>query len=293
MTAFLAFCGFKPFRFWRFLPNLLLLVAIGHVVYYASTTPTHEGPWKPYYAEIPEFHEEESVFHLRNFRRARYDGSGAVTSISWEERSVDLRDLQSVWLGISVFNEPALAHTFLSFDFGDGDPVVVSVEARQRPDQKYDPVKGVYDYLHLIYVLADERDIIGVRTHDRGEKVYFHPLTIEPETMRKLFRDMMQRVRDIRTRPEFYNTLTSNCTNSLLKGAPYSKVRKYLDYRVVLPGFADRAAWAEGILDTRYSLESLQRAALINPSGYSPDQPNMSAFLRSEYYRRLGQEAML
>lgn len=292
MRALLAFFGFRPFRFWRLLPSLLLFLLAGHAIYYASTTPTHDGPWKPYYAEIPGAEETDSVFHLRNFRRARYDGSGEVTSISWEERSVDLDDLKSVWLGISVFSEPALAHTFLSFDFGDGDPVVVSVEARQRPDQNYDPVMGAYDYLHLVYVLADEQDIIGVRTHDRAENVYFHPLTIEPETMRKLFRDMMQRVAEIRNRPEFYNTLTSNCTNSLLKGAPYSNVRKYLDYRVVLPGFADRAAWAEDILDTRYNLESLQRAALVDPSSYSPNQPDMSAFLRSEYYRKLGQEEM-
>ena len=135
MTALPAFFGFRPLKFRRLLLSLLLLLVVGHVAYYATTTPTHDGPWKPYYAQIPEVEENNLVFHLRNFRRARYDGSGEVRSISWEERSVDLNDLQSVWLGISVFNEPALAHTFLSFDFGDGAPVVVSVEARQRPDQ--------------------------------------------------------------------------------------------------------------------------------------------------------------
>ena len=270
-----------------------MVLALGHVVYFASTTPTNDGPWKPYYERIAAVEQEGDVFRISNFRRVRYDSEGAPVSISWEVRTVNLDDLRSVWLGISVFSEPALAHTFLSFDFGDGDPLVVSVEARQRPDQSYDPLKGLYDAFHLTYVLADERDIIGVRTHPRGEKVYFYPLTIEKETERKVFRDMMGRVKDLAGQPEFYNTFTSNCTNSLLEGAPYSLFRKYLDYRVVLPGFAAKAAYGEDIIDTRYPLESLMRAALVDPSGYSPDQPDMSAFLRSDYERRLKAENML
>lgn len=293
MDKFLKYIGLKPRSVRRLAASFTSLVVFGHIIFYAFTSPVNEGPWKPYYERTALVEMLDGAYHIRNFRRARYDAEGVIQSIEWQDRIVDPSKLKSVWLGISVFAEPLLAHTFLSFDFGDGDPLVVSIEARQRPDQSYSPVRGLYDAYHLIYVLADERDIIGVRTHARAETVYFHPLTIEPETQQTLLADMMARTAKVAAEPEFYNTLTGNCTNSLIRDAPYSVIKRYFDPRVLLPGLVDRAAYAEDILDRRYSLESLKRAALIDPAEFSPSQSDLSAHLRSKYRERLSKEERL
>jgi len=293
MEKILKIIGVAPRSKKRLLLAGLGLFLLLHLIYFAATSPTNEGPWKPYYERVASVEMIDGDYHITNFRRARYDAAGELESIKWQDRTIDPTKLKSVWLGISVFAEPLLAHTFLSFDFGDGDPLVVSIEARQRPDQSYSPVKGLYDAYHLIYVLADEQDIIGVRTHARAEMVYFHPLIIEPETEQTLLADMLARTANVGTAPEFYNTLTGNCTNSLIRDAPYSWLKRHFDPRVLLPGLVDRAAYAEDILDRRYSLEGLQRAALIDPEGFSPTQNDLSDHLRAAYRERLSLEDRL
>ena len=116
---------------------LIMLMALN--IYYLLTTATNLGPWKRGYektatVEFDVFLESNvRTATIRNFRRARYEPSGATKTVDWSVRKVDLNKLESVWYGISVFSAPGLAHTFLSFDFGDNDPIVISVEARMRP----------------------------------------------------------------------------------------------------------------------------------------------------------------
>lgn len=169
--------------------GLAIAIAFGAtvIIYYGMTKPTHEGPWKPEYARVASAQVSGDAVTIQNFRRARYNGKGTESQIDWLTRNVDLNRLQDVWFGISVFAEPGVAHTFLSFDFGDEDPVVVSVEARQRPGQSYGPVRGALRRFHLTYVFADERDIVGVRTHSRRNDVYYLPLSIPRDRARTLF----------------------------------------------------------------------------------------------------------
>jgi hypothetical protein len=61
----------------------------------------------------------------------------------------------------------ALAHTMLSFGFEDGDYLGVSVEVRLEKGETYRPTLGLFGQFELIYVIADERDLIRVRTEYR------------------------------------------------------------------------------------------------------------------------------
>lgn len=273
----------------RYLKRAAIALAAGILallVYFLFTTPTNDGPWKALYQNLASAEIAGDSVEITNFRRARYDATGQPETINWESRSVDLAALEEVWFGISVFAEPGLAHTFLSFDFGDGDPVVISVEARQRPDQSYGVVTGLLDGFQLIYVMADERDIIGVRTHLRHEEVFFQPLSIRRETGVALFRDMLARANGLVDQPEFYNTLTSNCTNSLIRDADFPAWRRYLDWRMMLPGYSDRIAYEFDILDQRYLLADLRAVARLDPATYVLEAPDMSAQIRKNYYER-------
>ncbi len=297
---------------WKKIGWKLLLMIISALIslniYYLFTTPTKDGLWKTQYEKIAtvefngsialsnpsELYEpkelKETTVTIHNFRRARYDETGAVKKINWSERKVNLDELQSVWYGISVFSSPGLAHTFLSFDFGDEDPVVISVEARMRPEQQYSPLKGVLDNYHLIYVIADERDIIGVRTHKRAEEVYFMPINVDKKRRQKMFIDMMNRANSLDNQPEFYNTFTSNCTNSIMRETKIPAWQYYLDPRIVLSGYSDRIAYQYGVLDQNYSRKVLREASHIQTDGFTDEAPDFYNKIRNSYYQKLKAE---
>ena len=253
-------------------------------VCYQFTNPTNDGPWKAEYERLASARIENDLVTIENLRRARCDSDGHPHKIDWTERSVSLSDLKDVWFGISVFASPGLAHTFLSFDFGDGDPIVISVEARQRPEQHYSPVAGALDRYHLIYVIADEQDIVGVRIHSRHNEVYFQPLSISWERAQRLFRDMVARANSLIESPKFYNTFTSNCTNSILSDTDVPGWRRYFDWRILLPGFSDRIAYEYGVLDQEYSREELRTAAHLSSADLEPEDPSFSMKIRASFY---------
>jgi len=256
-------------------------------IYYLLTIPVNDGPWLAVYEKLASVEIKQDAVTINNFRRARYNDDGRPREIEWSERRVNLSDLKEVWFGISVFADPGLAHTFLSFDFGDDDPIVISVEARMRPDQSYHPLEGALDNYHLIYTISDEMDIIGVRTHKRPDEVYFQKLTITPDFARTLWMDMINHTNSLATTPEFYNTFTSNCTNNLLVGTTLPTWRRYLDPRILLPGYSDRVAYEYDFIDTQYSYELLREAAHINPDGFTAEDPEFSVKIRAGYYGKL------
>jgi len=256
-------------------------------IYYLFTTPTNQGPWQTHYEKNATIDLAGNIATINNFRRARYDEFGATKNIRWSERKVNLDKLQSVWYGISVFSSPGLAHTFLSFDFGDEDPVVISVEARMRPNQGYSPLTGALDNYHLIYVFADEQDIIGVRTHKRSDEVYFMPINADKKRRQKMFIDMSHRANSLDSQPEFYNTFTSNCTNSIMRETQIPVWQYYLDPRIVLPGFSDRIAYQYGVLDQNYSREVLRESARIPTDGFTDEDPDFYNKIRDSYYQKL------
>lgn len=256
-------------------------------IYFQLTQPINKGPWRPEYEKLASVHLDNGLAVINNFRRARYDALGHPVKIDWSERNVDLSQLKEVWFGISVFASPNLAHTFLSFDFGDADPVVISVEARQRPDQSYSPVVGMLDRYHLIYVMADETDIIGVRSHPRKNAVYFQPLKIPQERAQKLFIDMTSKANSLIDKPEFYNTLTSNCTNSILKDTDLPTWRRYADWRILLSGYSDRIAYEYGVLDRAHSLEDLRTASHLNAEDFDAEDADFYTKIRKSFHDKI------
>ena len=76
------------------------------------------------------------------------------------------------WMG------PAFAHVIMSFDFGDHNYLAISIEARKKKGIRHSNIKGFFKQYELIYIVADERDVIGLRTNYRNnppEHVYRYP----------------------------------------------------------------------------------------------------------------------
>lgn len=133
------------------------------------------------------------------------------------DKTFDLRRLDSADLITVYWMGDAIAHVMISFGFGGTDFVAFSIEARKEKDEGYSSVKGFFRQYELFYVVADERDVIRLRTDYRNprENVYLYRTRLPPQDAQQIFLEYVGKINDLKQRPEFCNTLTTNCTTNV------------------------------------------------------------------------------
>jgi hypothetical protein len=231
----------------------LLLVTI---VWWHSLRPRSDRDWKTGMDVLPHVELEGDVVRIRQFRNFRYTASGDPLP-HYEERTFDLAKLASVDYFLAHWSGPAIAHTLVSFGFDDGQFLAVSVEARLERWESYSPLRGLCRSYELIFVLGDERDIIQLRTNIRRERVYLYRVLMLRQDVRQLLVDYLTRAAKLEERPEWYNSITSNCTTNLL----YHR-RQYVPWwltpHVLMNGLSARAMYVRGFLDNGLPFKELQ-----------------------------------
>jgi len=203
--------------------------------------------------------------------------------VAYYDKTFDLNELTSVDFIVVPFNDlPGVAHTMLSFGFRDRDYLAVSVEIRKEKGEKYGPLKGFFRQYELIYVVADERDVIHKNAIHELCGVYVYRTRATPGQARELFVDVMQRVNKLVDEPEFYHTLTNNCTTNIRRHINHlAPGRIPYDYRVLLPGYSDKLAYDLGLLETDASFEQTRARARVNYQAYlHRDSPDFSEKIR-------------
>ena len=241
---------------------LLLITVIG----WTGVHPSNNRDWTVGQDRMPQatFHGDSVT--IRSLRNFDYDSTGTLITPRYDDRSYDLDQLRTVWFILAPFetDNRGPAHSFLSFGFSDSQYVAISVEARREADESYSIVKGLLKRYEIMYVVGDERDLIRVRVA-RGDDVYVYPIRTTPEKARALFGRMLERSNGLATTPEFYNTLTNNCTTNILEHAN-SVTSKKIPYgrEVLLPGYADELAGELGLLDTDLSIEEARERFHVN-----------------------------
>jgi Domain of unknown function (DUF4105) len=259
------------------------LVSLSILVWMAWHTPRHDRLWAMGQERLARVDFEGDQVRIHDFRFFRYRVDGSVAKTAYETRAFRADDLASVWLGISHFGRFGMAHTFMSFGFKDGRNLAISIEARREKDEGYNPLAGLFRKYDLIHVVGDERDIVGVRSHIRNERVYLYRLNLSPWQAENLFVSMLTVVNEIYQSPRFYNTLMDNCLTGIVR---YAKAipfwQRWVDYRLILPGFFDEVAYGLGVLAGEGALKDLQVRALVPTDGYSPDDPAFSIKARRE-----------
>lgn len=245
-------------------------------------TPSHHRDWIDEQRLLPyaEFHDGSVTIH--NVRNARFF-SYRDCLVEYEDRIYDLRKVESVdFLIVPFADNRAIAHTMLSFGFEDGQYLGVSVEVRLEKGEAYNAAIGLMGQFELMYVLADERDLLPVRPKYRGVDVYLYRTTATPAQSRALLIDILKRVNEIYHTPEFYDTLRNNCTTNIVRHINALAPGKVpYDYRVLLPGFADSLAYELGLIDRSLPLEELRRRARITDLILAyEDDPHFSQRIR-------------
>lgn len=228
--------------------------------------PSINRDWSEDQARLPlAVFNGDKVF-LQNLRHARYRDA-AHYDITWYTREFDLDELVSVDFIVEPFGTwRALAHTFLSFGFADGEHLAVSVEIRKQKGERYSPFKGLFRQYEIMYVIGDERDLIGLRANIRKHPVYLYPIRATPEQLRALFTDMLRRANTLARAPEFYNTLGNTCSSNIVRHMDALREKPHpFDLRVLFPGYADEIALELGLIDAHGDIQTLRERYLINP----------------------------
>jgi hypothetical protein len=243
---------------------LALLVAVASVIY-ASIRPRTDRVWSPDMAVMPAAVFDGDRVHITGIRNTSYETTERYT-VAHYDRTFDLNRLESVWYLVEPFSGmKGPAHTLVSFGFGGGEYLAISVELRREPGEHFSPLKGVLKQYELMYVVADERDVIRLRTNYRHDDVYLYPVRATPEQRRQMFVSMLRRANELRERPEFYNTLTNTCTTNIVRHVNEIAPRKVpLSYKVLLPGYSDQLAYDIGLLDTDLPFAEARKRYHIN-----------------------------
>ena len=245
--------------------------------------PSNDRDWiaelhTPAFAEV-----DGDQITLKNIRSNRYLTNDDYV-VNHYDRTININQIQSVDYVVVPFNNtPQIAHTLLSFGLDNGTYLGVSVEVRREKGEGYSAWRGLTRQLELMYVLADERDLIGVRTSHRDSDVYIYPTVATPKQAQALFQSIVARMNKLAADPEFYHTITNNCTTNLkLHVNELSPNRVPYDWKILLPGHSAEYAYELGLLDRRIPFEDLQALALVQEeANESLDSPQFSQLIRT------------
>lgn len=263
----LAFAGFAVWAFWispsRRMHMALGALYVGVIVWWIAIPPSHDRHWRPDVAVMPRAFIDGDRVHLTGVRNIEYRSLDDFT-VRHEERDVFLSRLNGLDFYVSYWREGPVGHTFLSFTFDDAPPLSISIETRPEVGEEYDPLASLFKQFELIYVVGDERDIVGVRTNHRDESVYLYRLNTSAENARRLFLVYLERINELADRPEFYHLLSNNCTLNIVRYANAAGREGRFDIRHLLNGLIDSYLYHSGRVDTTLPFEELRRLSLIN-----------------------------
>ena len=262
-------------RFRRWTRRLAVLVASLAVLgWWLSVSPADDRHWqydvdRTAWAEIRQ--NEVTIHNVRNFDyRAEFDYTP-----HWETRTYRLSDIVGLDVSITFWGSPWIAHPILSFAFRNGDHLAFSIETRKEVGEEYSALRGFFRQYELIYIVADERDVIRLRTNYRqGEEVYLYHTTASAPDARAIFFDYLTSLNSLHERPRFYNALTSNCTSNIRihTAAVDGSALPPWDWRLLLNGKSDEFAYEHGRLAGSLPFDALKAAAHINDAARAADK---------------------
>jgi hypothetical protein len=262
----------RRWRWWA-LAAFAALCAVPMMLW-VSIEPSNDRDWRPEVAALPYAAISGNQVTVHNIRNFDYR-SESDYKIAYYDRTFDVSQLRSVDVVASYWMGPAIAHVFLSFGFVGDDYLAVSIEIRKAKGDDYSTLKGLFRQYELIYVVADERDVIRLRTNyrlDPPEQVYVYRTNISTESAQRLFLRYMDRLNALKVRPEFYNTLTDNCTTGIWLNDSADPGRLPFSWKIVASGYVPEYLYEAGHLENAgLPFPELQRRDHVNARAQAAD----------------------
>lgn len=199
--------------------QISIIICILISLFFLLKKPSNERVWTDDAKVLPTFTISSSTVEVKNIRDWRY-AKGEVMSKEFYSEIFDGEKIKQVYFLINPFGKwEGVGHTFFLFEFEDEKTISVSVEARREEGEDYSAIKGLFNNYELWYTWGSAADLFSRRAVYHNEDLYMYPLLISKDTMKRLFIDIAQASNKIKSEPQFYNTISSNCTNTLADSA--------------------------------------------------------------------------
>ncbi len=277
-TGFLILLLVRPLR--RRVTAFAILVAIWSM-WWSTIRPSNDRDWQPDVARPPYAEINGTRLTIHNVRNFDYRSETDYTE-HWETRTYDLAHLDRLELFLSYWGSPAIAHTIMSWNFDDGQHLAISIETRKEVGETYDAVAGFFRRYELYYVVADERDLIRLRTNYRGETVHLYPLRTPRERAREMLLDYVTSMNALANQPQWYNAATQNCTTTIRTHVKNIGIAMAWDWRILVNGYIDELLYERGIIDTSRPFADVHDKSVIDEAAKAADRaPDFSARIRA------------
>jgi hypothetical protein len=255
------------------------------LVCWLSLKPSNDRRWQPDNSQMPWAEINGDRVTIHNFRNCYYRRADDFTC-EWLTKTVFLSQLRGTDLFMDYWGSRWIAHPIVSFQFGDNDYIAASIEARFQVGQGYSPVRSFFRQFTILYVLANERDLVRLRTNYRsGEDVYLYHLVASPEWSKQLFLQYLQQANRLREHPRWFNAATDNCTTNIFAQMaatghlPAGSSR--FSWWIFLNGRSPEMLYRGGNFAGNLPFPELKKRALINPVAVTlADAPDFSRRIR-------------
>jgi hypothetical protein len=261
--------------------RILILVAFaGILAWWLTLRPTQHADWQPDVARLAYATLQGDQLTVHEIRDFDYRSATDFTP-QYDTRVFNLTNLRGVDLFIDYWGSPYIAHPIVSFDFGPDGRLCFSIEIRPKVGQPYSVLAGLYRRYELIYIAADERDVIRLRTNCKHEDLYLYRLTLPLRDVRTRLMEYLDRLNELHQRAEWYNEVTENCTTSIRAQHTRSN-RMPWDWRMLVNGFMDQMLYEKHLLAGDLPFAELKQRALINERALGAgDAPDFSEKIRA------------
>jgi len=247
---------------------------VAFLVRWSGVQPSNDRDWQGDVAVLPYATFDGELVTVHNIRNFDYRTETDFTP-RYYDKTFDLSQLDSADLIAVYWMGDAIAHIMVSFGFAERDFLAVSIETRKEKGESYDTLKGFFRQYELTYVVGDERDLIRLRTNfrkDPPEDAYLYRTKTPLDNIRRLFMSYFEEINQLQTAPEFYNTLTTNCTTNVLRHTRVNPGEHSYNWKILLSGYTPLYTYELGRLDTSIPFEDLKRRSHINAAARAADQ---------------------
>lgn len=257
---------FTPYRRYRIL-SIHSIVFVAVLFWWFHIQPSNDRNWQTDVSKLAYARIAGDLVTVRNIRNFSYRNEFDYRP-DYYDKTFDLNKLEGVDLFAVYWMGPAIAHTIMSFDFGDHNHLAISIEARKEEGEGYSTIKGFFRQFELMYIVADERDVIGLRANyrqDPPEQVYRYRINMPKENVKRFFMEYIMKINRLYERPAFYNTLFANCTSLIWLHSRVIPGHLPFSWKILMSGYVPEYLYESGRLNQQMSFSELREYAHVNP----------------------------
>jgi len=252
-------------KFSKYALFILLFLAITSIALYSIKTPSNHRQWSSEQETKTTITiDDQKNVSIKNMRDFDWLQEQRSNQENYRNVQFNLSELTSLKVAVSHFSVISeLAHVFLMFELNNNVQFGFSIEARREKGEEYSLLGGLLARYELIYLIASEDDLLGIRK-SRNEKIYLYPIKTTPEKVQDLFRIVADKTNEIDQKPEFYHLFLKNCTTltvdlvGQISDHNYSKL-----IPAFMPGNTGKALFKMGLIETNEnSFKNVQKASL-------------------------------